>query len=95
MGARSFENCTLLEEILLPEGLEYIPDRAFFRCQSLKKVSFPSTLKRIGREAFAYCKSLMMPVVPDGVFVDERAFAGVFEFSEVKVCDIASWEIRD
>ncbi len=95
MGARAFENCTLLEEILLPEGLEEIPDRAFFRCQSLKKVSFPSTLKRIGREAFAYCKSLMMPVVPDGVFVDERAFAGVFEFSEVKVCDIASWEIRD
>ncbi len=73
MGAGAFENCTSLEEILLPEGMEEIPARAFFRCHSLKKISLPSTLKRIGREAFA---SPEKPLLPQGVSLEERAFYG-------------------
>ena len=66
-----------LKEILLPEGLEEIPDRAFFRCHSLEKLSLPSTLKRIGKEAFAFCKNLEMPALPAGVSVGNRAFTGI------------------
>ncbi len=79
LGARAFENCTSLKEILLPEGMEEIPDRAFFRCHSLQRVHFPSTLRRIGKEAFAFCRNLEIPVVPDGVLVEERAFVGAGE----------------
>lgn len=77
IGVRAFENCTSLKEILLPEGLEEIPDRAFFRCHSLKTIRLPMSLKRIGREAFAFCRNLQMPQIPEGVFVEDRAFEGV------------------
>ncbi len=76
IGARAFENCTALEEILLPEGVEEIPAKAFYRCRSLRRVELPSTLKRIGREAFAFCRELSWIGVPDGAAVEERAFAG-------------------
>lgn len=82
IGARSFENCTSLKEILLPEGLEEIPDRAFFRCHSLERVLFPSTLKRIGKEAFAFCKNLDIPVLPQGVLVENGAFTRVKRLCE-------------
>ena len=78
-SVKAFENCTSLKEILLPEGVEEIPDKAFFRCHSLQKVHFPSTLKRIGKEAFAFCQSLEMPFIPDRIFVEERAFIGIRE----------------
>lgn len=76
IGAGAFTDCTSLEEILLPEGLEEIPARAFYRCHSLGWIQLPSTLKKIGKEAFAFCIRLKKPVVPDGVLIEERAFAG-------------------
>ncbi len=79
IGARAFENCTALREVFLPEGIAEIPDRAFFRCHSLRKIYLPSTLKRIGKEAFAFCRSLQKPDIPEGVLVEERAFAGIGE----------------
>ena len=79
MGARAFENCTSLSEILLPEGMEEIPARAFYRCHKLKKAVFPSTLKRIGKEAFAFCRELTDIRLPDGVLLEERAFEGCKE----------------
>lgn len=79
IGAGAFENCTSLTEIRLPEGVEELPERVFFRCHSLRKVHLPSTLKRIGKEAFAFCRNLEMPIVPDGVVVEERGFVGVMK----------------
>ncbi|NBH70803.1 leucine-rich repeat domain-containing protein [Clostridiaceae bacterium] len=79
IGVRAFENCTSLKEIYIPEGVAEIPERAFFRCHSLEQVTLPSTLQRIGREAFAFCKNLRQPLVRNGVFVGERAFAGLWE----------------
>jgi len=63
-----------LREILIPEGVEEIPERAFFRCHSLEKIHLPSTLKQIGREAFAFCKNLRMPEAGEHVIIGERAF---------------------
>ncbi len=76
IGLGAFENCTSLREIVVPEGVEELPERVFFRCHSLRKVRLPSTLKRIGREAFAFCRSLEALAIPEGVTVGERAFAG-------------------
>ena len=65
-----------MREILIPEGVEEIPERAFFRCHSLETVKLPSTVRRIGREAFAFCKNLRLPEAGPDVIVEERAFEG-------------------
>ena len=74
METGAFENCTSLEEILIPEGVEEIPERAFYRCHSLKSIQLPSTLRKIGKEAFAFCIQLEDILLPESVVVEERAF---------------------
>lgn len=76
LGERAFENCTCLEEIMLPEGLEEIPRRAFYRCHQLKRITLPSTLRKIGEEAFAFCYGLPEFTLPENVAeIGHRAFA--------------------
>lgn len=41
--------------ITIPEGIEYIADRAFYYCSKLTSVSVPSTVKEIGELSFYYC----------------------------------------
>lgn len=62
---QTFQNCTALKEVILPQPLTTIPDNQFRNCQSLSYVSykngdtlvnkFPSTLKKIGAYAFYSC----------------------------------------
>lgn len=53
IGEYAFEECTLLTEVLLPQGLETIADFAFLGCSSLKEVVLPDTLKTLGDRAFS------------------------------------------
>lgn len=55
-----------VENVILPEGLEYIGEAAFMGCVSLKNVYLPSTLKKIGDSAFRGCGSLKLDV-PEGI----------------------------
>lgn len=75
IGKRAFEHCTSLQTIRIPEGVTEIPDKAFYRCCSLKEVVLPSTIQRIGTEAFAFCTQLERVDFPDGVKIEQRAFA--------------------
>ena len=62
---QTFQNCTALKEVVLPQPLTTIPDNQFRNCQSLTQVSykngdtlvnkFPSTLKKIGAYSFYSC----------------------------------------
>lgn len=55
-----------IEEIQLPEGVEYIPSGVFSNCPNLKKVELPTTLKEI--ETFAFISSgLTEAKIPEGV----------------------------
>lgn len=65
--SRSFLNCTNLETVVFPEGLEAIGSLAFSGCSSLKSVTLPSTLTEISSSAFADCVSLESVVLPDGI----------------------------
>ncbi len=61
---RTFDHCTLLEEIVLPDTIEEIKNHAFYHCESLSKINFPSNLLTIGDFSFAYCFSLKEFNVP-------------------------------
>lgn len=57
-GYGSFNGCTALESITLPEGLVEIDDYAFSNCTSLKSITFPDSLTKLGTYAFRDCTSL-------------------------------------
>lgn len=54
-----------IEDIHIPEGVEYITTSAFDGCYNLKNVSFPSTLKGIGDLSFRTNRSLEKLVFPE------------------------------
>lgn len=58
ISKQSFDNCSKLEEVILPNGVLTINEKAFNNCESLTEINFPVTLEDIGRGAFLKCKSL-------------------------------------
>ena len=56
---RAFDRCMKLERIVLPDGLEYLNDRAFASCSNnLAYCELPSSLKWIGECCFMSCYKL-------------------------------------
>ena len=54
----AFMGCVTLEEVLLPETLEYIGVNAFSMCLNLKLLDLPKSLKKIDKFAFQNCMNL-------------------------------------
>jgi hypothetical protein len=55
IGGFSFTGWTMLEEVVLEDGVEVIGPEAFHKCTSLNKISLPGTLRVIGGRAFGFC----------------------------------------
>ncbi len=54
----SFQGCTGLKSIVIPDGVTFIGDRAFEGCTALTTVMLPETLKTISEKSFANCYCL-------------------------------------
>lgn len=63
----AFNGCSLLEKVVLPEGLEEIPYGAFYQCTKLANITLPSSLLKIGTRAFFECYDLQTLVLPEGL----------------------------
>lgn len=48
----TFERQMQLERLQLPEGLEWVGEKACFMCNNLKDISLPASLNHVGRGAF-------------------------------------------
>ena len=57
IGKRGFYQCGL-EELHLPEHLEYIGESAFLKCKKLEYVRVPESVRTIGKWAFHGCGQL-------------------------------------
>ena len=57
IGERAF-NSTNPKEVILPESIEIIEEKAFKSVRSLEKINFPSSLTKIDDAAFFGCSSL-------------------------------------
>ena len=58
IGIRSFEGCTSLTSVTIPEGVMSIEGYAFYGCTSLTSVTIPNSVKSIDRSAFQGCRRL-------------------------------------
>jgi len=54
----AFSGSSLLESIILPDGLTSIGSGVFYDCNSLKSIDIPHSVTSIGKYAFRYCSNL-------------------------------------
>ena len=67
IGGGAFENCyPSLENLILPDSIINIGDRAFRRC-NFSTIIIPEKVETIGNCAFAYCSKLESVTIPDSV----------------------------
>ena len=70
-----FRDCSLLEEVKLPNSVVEIGDGAFQGCSKLQSINLPSGLVCIEPYAFYGCRNLQELLVPDTVLeIGEHAF---------------------
>ena len=63
----SFEGCSSITTLTVPEGVTELPTYFCRNCASLQSVKLPSTLKKIGNSAFQGCTSLQSIEIPENV----------------------------
>ena len=93
----AFSGCSMLTEIVLPEGLTAIGDEAFYDCTSLTEIAIPEGVTSIGTYAFYNCDKLTTVVIPDGVTtIGTYAFYDCYNLKSVTlgsglttICDYA------
>ena len=62
-----FRGCESLKEIVVPEGIEVMPDGAFAGGNCIERVILPSTLRNISTRSFEGCSALTDCHIPYGV----------------------------
>ena len=67
IGTRAFYQCSALQGVTLPDGLQTIGHSAFYLCESLQSITLPQGLQSIGDWAFARCTALQSIDIPQGV----------------------------
>ena len=83
----SFGACTALEEILIPQSVEYVGEFAFLKCPLLSELTFGENLREIGPNAFYLCESLKKVTIPRKTELDEASWEGVPEDMEIAYLD--------
>lgn len=81
-----FADCVNIAEIILPDTVSLIGERAFSGCTGLKKIHIPGSVTSIGTYAFAECHSLMELNLPEGITtIPLFAFKGCISLTEITV----------
>jgi len=79
----AFDDCKMLQEIVLLQGLQKIGDRAFRRCAALSYVGIPSSVTEIGANAFSDCAQLKTADLSKVLRIKNNAFYECAELEEV------------
>ena len=77
------------KEIIIPDNIKEIGDRAFSGCEELKTMKLPGTVKKIGKTAFAGCRNLERINIGDcGIdYIGEYAFSSCNSLKEIIIPD--------
>ena len=67
IGASAFFYCPNIQQIKIPDSVEYIDPYAFSCCKGLHTVQLPASLTLISEELFAECDNLRNLSIPDTV----------------------------
>jgi len=67
IGTQSFQYCSNVEFVSLPDTVTSIGKAAFFKCESLPEIELPAGLRFLGDQVFDHCLGLESAVIPEGV----------------------------
>ena len=80
----AFKDCTKLQEVTLPDGVQVIGEYAFVRCAALTTVRLPQ-VTRIDEYAFWECTSLTALTLDNVTTIDHDAFYGCTGLETLKI----------
>lgn len=75
----NYEGKKLLAEVILPDGLSSVGDRAFYDCDDLSSIVLPESLNSIADYAFTFCDGLSLVINhnPEPINITEYAFYSI------------------
>ena len=83
----TFENCSGLTSVSIPNTVTNIGGGAFRRCTGLTNIEIPNTVEELGGECFDHCSGLTSIVVPSSVSrVGENCFCACTSLVSIYVC---------
>ena len=81
----AFDECKLLTEVILPDGLLSIGALAFLRCESLKQITIPDSVTHVGEYTFSQCSSIEKVVLGSGITeISDRMFTRCSSLTSVE-----------
>ena len=84
----TFDNCGVLEQVVLNEGLEIIGGNCFSSCYNLTTVEIPKSVKTINGAAFFCCLDLEQVTLPDGLTeISNQCFMGCDSLTQIHIPD--------
>ena len=85
-SAYTYDNCSNITSVTIPEGVISIGDYAFQDCGSLTSMTIPEGVKRIGNGAFSGCSSLTNVTIPEGVKrIGDYVFSGCSSLTSMTI----------
>ena len=88
IGSRAFLNCSMIQELVIPESVTEIGAYAFQGCRDLGSITLPDTISKIDSYTFAYCRNLETIEIPDSVTsIGTYAFASCDKLNNVVIPD--------
>lgn len=67
LNGSCFHGNLFMEELIVPEGVEYLGNFALAHCPSLRRVELPDSMTSVGGACFAHCRDLSEVRLPAGL----------------------------
>ena len=81
-----FEDCSYIENIVIPDSINKIGNGAFLNCSGLLHINIPKGIKDVGDYVFSGCSSLTNMAIPSGVTViGNNAFEGCTGLTSITI----------
>ncbi len=88
IGGYTFDDCTGLTSVTIPDSVTKIGDNAFAGCTGLTSITIPDGVKEISSYVFSDCKRLANVAIPGGVTkIEISAFSGCSGLTSVTIPD--------
>lgn len=73
-------------DVVIPDGVTEIGEKAFFRCTGMRSVTMPNSVTKIGNRAFNSCFDLQSIVIPNSVKeIQECAFMCCYNLQQFTI----------
>lgn len=94
IGIETFQNCSSLTKIIIPNSVETVGANAFANCSSLININLPTNLKVLANSLFSGCSALESITIPASVeAMHSSVFAGCQKLASVTFENYSKLEV--